>query len=74
VVDLWLHDGDGPAMVHDLRRDRIPVLVLSSDPLGALDRRLRLPREDVLVKPFSVWHLAERLQAHVRAEHAVETS
>jgi two-component system KDP operon response regulator KdpE len=68
VLDLGLPDGDGIALVRDLRAwSDMPVLVLSArtteaDKIGALDAGA----DDYLVKPFSAGELLARVRAQLR--------
>jgi two-component system KDP operon response regulator KdpE len=68
VLDLGLPDGDGLALVRDVRSwSRMPILVLSarvdeSDKVAALDAGA----DDYLVKPFGVPELLARVRAALR--------
>jgi DNA-binding response OmpR family regulator len=69
ILDLGLPDGDGLALLRDLRqRDNpIPVLVLTAR--GGLHDRvqgLRSGADDYLVKPFALEELVARLEAQLR--------
>ena len=68
ILDLGLPDGDGVALIRDLRAwSDVPVLVLSArtaeqDKIGALDAGA----DDYLIKPFSSGELLARVRAHLR--------
>jgi len=68
VLDLGLPDGNGLALVRDVRSwSRMPILVLSarvdeSDKVAALDAGA----DDYLVKPFGVPELLARVRAALR--------
>src|ERR1700755_1479887 len=69
ILDLGLPDGDGLALLRELRqRDNpIPVLVLTAR--GGLNDRvqgLRTGADDYLVKPFALEELIARLEAQLR--------
>jgi DNA-binding response OmpR family regulator len=69
ILDLGLPDGDGLALLRELRhrRDPIPVLVLTAR--GGLQDRvsgLRSGADDYLVKPFALEELVARLEAQLR--------
>jgi two-component system KDP operon response regulator KdpE len=68
VLDLGLPDGDGVALIHDLRQwSAMPVIVLSArnnedDKIAALDAGA----DDYLVKPFGAGELMARVRAQLR--------
>ncbi len=68
VLDLGLPDGDGVALIHDLRGwSQMPVIVLSArtaeaDKIAALDAGA----DDYLVKPFGAGELLARVRAQLR--------
>jgi len=69
ILDLGLPDGDGLAVLRELRhrRDPIPVLLLTAR--GGVDDRvngLRSGADDYLVKPFAFEELLARLEAQLR--------
>jgi DNA-binding response OmpR family regulator len=69
ILDLGLPDGDGLALLREIRqRDNpIPVLVLTAR--GGLHDRvtgLRSGADDYLVKPFALEELIARLEAQLR--------
>ena len=69
ILDLGLPDGDGLAVLRELRhrKDPIPVLLLTAR--GGLDDRvngLRSGADDYLVKPFAFEELLARLEAQLR--------
>jgi DNA-binding response OmpR family regulator len=69
ILDLGLPDGDGLALLRDIRhrKDPIPVLVLTAR--GGLQDRvqgLRSGADDYLVKPFALEELVARLEAQLR--------
>lgn len=72
VVDLGLPDGDGVALIRDLRGwSQAPVIVLSArsgeaDKVTALDAGA----DDYLVKPVQLAELAARIRALLRRSHA----
>jgi DNA-binding response OmpR family regulator len=69
ILDLGLPDGDGLAVLLELRRrmDPLPVLVLTARD-GLQDRvgGLRNGADDYLAKPFAVVELVARLEAILR--------
>src|SRR6202795_2523717 len=69
ILDLGLPDGDGLAILREirLRKDPLPVLVLTAR--GGLQDRvsgLRSGADDYLVKPFALEELVARLEAQLR--------
>lgn len=72
VLDLGLPDGDGLALIRDLRSwSSMPIIVLSArtgeaDKIGALDTGA----DDYLVKPFSAGELLARVRAQLRRQGA----
>src|ERR1700730_7652997 len=69
ILDLGLPDGDGLAILREirLRKDPVPVLVLTAR--GGLQDRisgLRSGADDYLVKPFAFEELLARLEAQLR--------
>src|SRR6202022_2922962 len=69
ILDLGLPDGDGLALLREIRHrnDPIPVLVLTAR--GGLQDRvqgLRSGADDYLVKPFALEELVARLEAQLR--------
>lgn len=69
VLDLGLPDGDGLAVLSDMRRrgDSTPVLILTAR--GSVADRvtgLQAGADDYLVKPFALEELVARLQALLR--------
>jgi DNA-binding response OmpR family regulator len=69
ILDLGLPDGDGLAILRELRqrKDPLPVLVLPAR--GGLQDRvggLRSGADDYLVKPFALEELIARLEAQLR--------
>jgi DNA-binding response OmpR family regulator len=69
ILDLGLPDGDGLALLRELRHrnNSIPVLVLTAR--GGLHDRvqgLRSGADDYLVKPFALEELVARLEAQLR--------
>jgi DNA-binding response OmpR family regulator len=69
ILDLGLPDGDGLAMLREIRHrnNPIPVLVLTARG-GVQDRvqGLRSGADDYLVKPFALEELIARLEAQLR--------
>ena len=69
VLDLGLPDGDGLAILREIRerKDPIPILVLTAR-AGVHDRvtGLRSGADDYLVKPFALEELIARLEALLR--------
>jgi DNA-binding response OmpR family regulator len=70
VLDLGLPDGDGTALLRELRcrrKDSIPVLVLTARS-GVQDRvnGLRNGADDYLIKPFAFDELVARIEALLR--------
>jgi DNA-binding response OmpR family regulator len=74
ILDLGLPDGDGLALLRDLRRrgNTLPVLVLTARD-AAEDRVTGLDSgaDDYLVKPFHVPELISRMRALLRRPNAV---
>lgn len=72
VVDLGLPDGDGLALIRDVRGwSNVPIVVLSarsdeSDKIAALDAGA----DDYLTKPFGVGELLARVRANLRRPRA----
>jgi len=72
VLDLGLPDGDGMALIRDLRGwSALPVIVLSArtgeaDKIAALDAGA----DDYLVKPFGAGELLARVRAQLRRQRA----
>jgi two-component system OmpR family response regulator len=69
VIDRQLPDGEGLALIEQLRSEgrRVPALVLSA--LGSLDERVRGLRaggDDYLSKPFALVELVARIEALLR--------
>lgn len=69
ILDLGLPDGDGLALLREIRHrnNSIPVLVLTAR--GGLDDRvlgLRSGADDYLVKPFALEELIARIEAQLR--------
>jgi DNA-binding response OmpR family regulator len=69
ILDLGLPDGDGLALLRELRHrnNSIPVMVLTAR--GGLHDRvqgLRSGADDYLVKPFALEELVARLEAQLR--------
>ena len=69
ILDLGLPDGDGLAILRELRhrKDPTPVLVLTAR--GGLQDRvsgLRSGADDYMVKPFALEELVARLEAQLR--------
>jgi two-component system, OmpR family, KDP operon response regulator KdpE len=68
VLDLGLPDGDGIALIHDVRGwSPVPIVVLSArtdeaDKIAALDAGA----DDYLTKPFGVGELLARVRANLR--------
>jgi two-component system KDP operon response regulator KdpE len=71
VLDLGLPDGDGLAVIRDLRSwSSMPIIVLSArsaehDKIGALDAGA----DDYLLKPFGAGELLARVRAQLRRQH-----
>ena len=68
ILDLGLPDGDGMALIRDLRGwSPLPVIVLSArtDETDKIDA-LNAGADDYLVKPFSVGELMARVRAALR--------
>jgi DNA-binding response OmpR family regulator len=69
ILDLGLPDGDGLALLRELRHRRNPIPVLVLTARGGLDDRvlgLRSGADDYLVKPFALEELVARLEAQLR--------
>jgi two-component system KDP operon response regulator KdpE len=70
VVDLGLPDGDGVALIRDVRRwSPVPIVVLSArtdeaQKIAALDAGA----DDYLTKPFGTGELLARVRAHLRRQ------
>ena len=75
LLDLNLPDGDGLALLHELRRERqtLPVLILTAR--DALEDRLRGldgGADDYLVKPFELAELLSRVRALARRSYGFD--
>jgi two-component system response regulator TctD len=69
ILDLGLPDGDGLALLRELRHRNNPIPVLVLTARGGLDDRvqgLRSGADDYLVKPFALEELVARLEAQLR--------
>jgi DNA-binding response OmpR family regulator len=69
ILDLGLPDGDGLALLRELRQRDNPVPVLVLTARGGLHDRvqgLRSGADDYLVKPFALEELIARLEAQLR--------
>jgi two-component system KDP operon response regulator KdpE len=72
VLDLGLPDGDGVALIRDVRGwSNVPIIVLSarsdeSDKIAALDAGA----DDYLTKPFGTGELLARVRANLRRPRA----
>ncbi|HSI56241.1 MAG TPA: two-component system response regulator KdpE [Ideonella sp.] len=72
ILDLGLPDGDGMALIHDVRSwSTLPIIVLSArvDETGKIDA-LNSGADDYLVKPFSVGELLARVRVALRRHTA----
>lgn len=71
VLDLGLPDGDGTALIRDLRRagSGLSIIVVSArDQVSDRVACLRLGADDFLVKPFDLDELAARIDASARRQ------
>lgn len=69
ILDLSLPDGDGLALLREIRHRDIPMPVLILTARGGLQDRvhgLRSGADDYLVKPFALEELIARLEAQLR--------
>ena len=69
ILDLGLPDGDGLALLRELRHRNNPIPVLVLIARGGLHDRvhgLRSGADDYLVKPFALEELVARLEAQLR--------
>jgi DNA-binding response OmpR family regulator len=69
ILDLGLPDGDGLALLRELRHRNNPIPVLVLTARGGLRDRvqgLRSGADDYLVKPFALEELVARLEAQLR--------
>ncbi len=69
ILDLGLPDGDGLALLNELRRDGncVPVLVLTArDAVEARVAGLDAGADDYLIKPFAMTELIARIKALLR--------
>lgn len=74
LLDLGLPDGDGMALLRELRRQRqqVPVLILTAR--DALEQRLDgldSGADDYLVKPFALAELLSRVRALARRSYGM---
>jgi DNA-binding response OmpR family regulator len=78
ILDLGLPDGDGLALLRELRHRNNPIPVLVLTARGGLHDRvqgLRSGADDYLVKPFALEELVARLEAQLRRPgHLLGTS
>ena len=75
ILDLGLPDGDGLALLRELRHRNNPIPVLVLTARGGLHDRvqgLRSGADDYLVKPFAVPELIARLHALTRRGKATD--
>src|SRR6202166_715112 len=69
ILDLGLPDGDGLALLREIRHRNNPIPVLVLTARGGLHDRvqgLRSGADDYLVKPFALEELIARLEAQLR--------
>jgi DNA-binding response OmpR family regulator len=69
ILDLGLPDGDGLALLREIRHRENPIPVLVLTARGGLHDRvqgLRSGADDYLVKPFALEELVARLEAQLR--------
>ncbi len=69
ILDLGLPDGDGLALLREIRHRNNPIPVLVLTARGGLHDRvqgLRSGADDYLVKPFALEELVARLEAQLR--------
>lgn len=69
ILDLGLPDGDGLALLREIRHRNLPMPVLILTARGGLRDRvhgLRSGADDYLVKPFALEELIARLEAQLR--------
>jgi DNA-binding response OmpR family regulator len=69
ILDLGLPDGDGLALLREIRHRNNPIPVLVLTARGGLQDRvqgLRSGADDYLVKPFALEELVARLEAQLR--------
>jgi DNA-binding response OmpR family regulator len=69
ILDLGLPDGDGLALLRDLRHRKNPIPVLVLTARGGLNDRvqgLRSGADDYMVKPFALEELIARIEAQLR--------
>jgi DNA-binding response OmpR family regulator len=69
ILDLGLPDGDGLALLREIRHRNNPIPVLVLTARGGLQDRvqgLRSGADDYLVKPFDLEELVARLEAQLR--------
>ena len=76
LLDLGLPDGEGDALLVELRRERgMPVIVISARPGEDLKvRLLDAGADDYLVKPFSLAELLARMRVALRHRGTVTRS
>jgi two-component system response regulator TctD len=69
ILDLGLPDGDGLALLREIRHRENPIPVIVITARGGLNDRvhgLRSGADDYLVKPFALEELIARLEAQLR--------
>jgi DNA-binding response OmpR family regulator len=69
ILDLGLPDGDGLALLREMRHRENPIPVIVITARGGLNDRvhgLRSGADDYLVKPFALEELIARLEAQLR--------
>ena len=79
LLDIYMPDGDGVALLDEVKREPrwrdVPVLMLSAAPVeDATVRTLGLGAADYVRKPFRVRELVARIQAQLRAGAVLRTT
>lgn len=74
LLDLMLPDCDGFSLLPKLRKQNIPVIIISAkDRISDKINGLELGADDYITKPFDNIELIARIKALLRRSHSVDT-